>query len=97
MIGFHWLPKVFRLFLVRRFSCGHYPRARNAAEAQAYVADANSVTGRQIRTLFPDAEIKPEKFFGLTKAGWQSGDLHALLRCETDHLTGTAENVIMTP
>ncbi|WP_291365520.1 class I SAM-dependent methyltransferase [Acetobacter sp. UBA5411] len=68
MIGFHWLPKMFRRFLVRQLSCGHYPRARNAAEAQAYVADANSITNRQMRTLFPDAEIKPEKFLGLTKS-----------------------------
>ena len=68
MIGFHWLPKPVRRLLMRNFACGHYPRARNATEAAAYVEDANSMTGRQMRALFSDAEIRREKFFGLTKS-----------------------------
>lgn len=68
MIGFHWLPKPVRRLLVRTVACGHYPRARNAEEARAYVEDAGSMTGRQMRRLFPDAEIRREKFMGLTKS-----------------------------
>lgn len=68
MIGFHWLPKRLRLTLMMYRSCGHYPRARSRAEAQQYVADANSVTYRQMRRLFPDAAITGEKFLGLNKS-----------------------------
>ncbi|NHN87312.1 class I SAM-dependent methyltransferase [Acetobacter conturbans] len=67
-IGFHWLPKAIRMQLVMNFACGYYPRAKTRAEALGYVEDADCLSHHQMRSLFPDARILGERFFGLNKS-----------------------------
>ena len=49
-------------------SLGFYPKARTYDEARGYVQEAHLLTRRQMRELFPGAELRRERFFGLVKS-----------------------------
>ena len=66
--AFHYLPKSARLALVKRRACGFYPKAQSDAEAQRFIDDASLISIRQMRQLFPDAEVQREWFYGLSKS-----------------------------
>lgn len=65
---FHWMPVSWRYRLVMARSCGFYPRLSDLGKAMAAVEDATLLDKRQMRFLFPDAELVYEKFFGMTKS-----------------------------
>jgi glycosyltransferase involved in cell wall biosynthesis len=65
---FHWLPHKLRTLLVRRLALGHWPRARNSAEAHALVDSAQLLTRRELQALLPDARIIRERVIGLPKS-----------------------------
>lgn len=64
----HWLPDQITYRLHMMTKAGFYPKADDVQSAMEIVEDARLLDIRQMRTLFPDAEIQKEKFFGLTKA-----------------------------
>ena len=64
----HWLPKPLRVRLVMRFGLGHWRRQPDVASAVKRVDSARLLSGQMFRALFPDAEIRPERFGPLTKS-----------------------------
>lgn len=65
---FHWIPEPLRIRLIMSRSFGFYPKAKTIDEAMACVEDAVIVDRLRFTALFPDAQIVPEKFMGLTKS-----------------------------
>jgi hypothetical protein len=65
---FHWLPEPARVWTLRHFSLGPYPRATTLDQAMSFHEDARLLTASQFRHLFPDAEIRHERLLGLTKS-----------------------------
>jgi hypothetical protein len=74
--GFQFLPRPLQVAMVRRLNLGWYRRRPEPAEALALVAEHRLLTLRELRALFPGAEILRERVLGLTKSfiacgGWQ--------------------------
>jgi hypothetical protein len=65
---FHWLPEPLRIRLLMSRSLGFFPKARDTDEAMRFLEYAVMIDRRRFVALFPDAEIVPEKFMGLTKS-----------------------------
>ncbi len=65
---FHWLPEPTKLWLFSHFKLGWSAKANNVAEGMALVEYASLLNARMFTSLFPDAEIRKEKFYGLTKS-----------------------------
>lgn len=65
---FHWLPKPLRVWLVTRFSLGHWPKGANTDEAVEIVESARLLSKAMYQALFDDALIKKEKILFLTKS-----------------------------
>ncbi len=64
----HWLPEQLRCRLVRRFALGFADAQRTVAAAMVRVQSARLLDKDQMRALFPDAAIEPERFCGLSKS-----------------------------
>ncbi|WP_422376357.1 methyltransferase domain-containing protein [Roseibium sp.] len=65
---FHWLPKATRVWLVRHFSLGHWPKASSTDEAVETVESARLLNHAMFVALFDDAKIRKEKITFLTKS-----------------------------
>lgn len=65
---FHWLPPSWRLSLIMRRSLGFWPKANTIDEGMRTIESALLVDRRMMGALFPDAEIRNESFYGLTKS-----------------------------
>ena len=65
---FHWLPRRARILLVRLFSMGHLPKARDKQSAEEIVDSAQLTTFKQLEIMFPEAIIHREIVFGMTKS-----------------------------
>ena len=59
-------PLRYRLFMIRRN--GFYAKAANVSHAMEMIQDANLLDRSQMRSLFPDADIRAERAFGLIKS-----------------------------
>ena len=66
--GWHYLPETARVAIIRRRRCGWRGPYPELAEARQKVREIRLMKGSELRTLFPDAEVRPEKFHGLTKS-----------------------------
>lgn len=64
----HWLPQSWTYRLVMTRTNGYWPRQDNVSGAVAVVQSAQLVDFRQMQALFPDADVKRERFLGLTKS-----------------------------
>ncbi len=64
----HWMPRPFRMKLMRWLPLAHSGRARDLAHAAEMVDGARMITGEQMRFLFPDARIQAERFALLAKS-----------------------------
>ena len=65
---FHWLPKSWRIFLVRARKMGHLPKAKDMEHACEIVESAQLRRENELRQFFPESVICAEKFMGLTKS-----------------------------
>jgi len=65
---FHLLPDPVKQSFLLRKRRGFVPKANDVGEASHRAQYAFLLTHRQMQFLFPDAEIKREKFFGFTKS-----------------------------
>lgn len=68
MLGIHWMPRPWQRALVSSKARGFYPQAAGLDEADRILADASLLDGQDMATLFPEARIERERFFGLTKS-----------------------------
>jgi hypothetical protein len=62
------LPFVARRELVRHFKLGWYQKIPDKKAAEEFLAGFQLRTKREMRLLFPKADIKCEKFLGLNKS-----------------------------
>lgn len=72
---FQFLPLRYKVFLVRNFKMGWYPKILNEQNAMETIGSICLLTERELKELFPEATIYKEKFLGLTKSfmvfgGW---------------------------
>jgi hypothetical protein len=65
---FQFLPEPARIWLLQHFALGHYPRLPDLADAIRCHEDVRLISRRQFAYLFPDAELRYEKLFGLVKS-----------------------------
>lgn len=65
---FHWFPKPIRIWLVMRFSLGHWRKASSADEAVRTVESAHLLNKKKFRALFSDSEILTERLFFMPKS-----------------------------
>jgi SAM-dependent methyltransferase len=72
---FQFFPLALKVFLIRHFSLGWYPKIPDKAEATRAAKSVRLLNRSEIEDLFPGGEIYEEKLFGLTssfivRAGW---------------------------
>ncbi len=72
---FQFLPLGLKIFLVRHFDIGWHKRTPNKQKAAQLVNSIRLLTEKELKKLFPGANIYKEKLFGLTKSlivyeGW---------------------------
>ena len=65
---FNWLPEPLRISLVLWRGCGAFPKAENIDDAVRFIEDSNLLDMKRFRALFPDADIRRERVWGLTKS-----------------------------
>lgn len=66
--GFQWMPATVRAWLMTKMRLGFFARQTNWNEAKDHVDSIRLLTSGQVKNLFPDAKIKRERFFGLSKS-----------------------------
>jgi hypothetical protein len=64
----HWLPKSARRLLVRNFTVWGILRRPTQEYVDGVVAEIRLLNKMEMAKLFPDAEIKSERFLGLSKS-----------------------------
>jgi hypothetical protein len=65
---FHWMPESWRLRLVMSRRLGFWPRAKDVDSAMKQVQSAVLLDRRMYQSLFPDSDVRPERFLALTKS-----------------------------
>jgi 2-polyprenyl-3-methyl-5-hydroxy-6-metoxy-1,4-benzoquinol methylase len=73
---FQFLPTRIRVWLLRNFNLGWFPKTADEAKATEIVESIRLLNRTEFVQLFPGAKVYEEKFFGLTKSfiaydGWQ--------------------------
>jgi hypothetical protein len=64
----HWLPKRVRVALMRNFTVRGLVTRPTRQECEAFADEVRMLTPKDMRTLFPEAEIWHERFMGMTKS-----------------------------
>lgn len=64
----HWLPRCWHRWLFRWLSVRGWLRRGDNVGLDTLVAELRLLTFREMRELFPDCEIRREKFLGITKS-----------------------------
>jgi hypothetical protein len=65
---FHWVPESLRYRLIMAGDLGYMKKAYSVSDAVRSVQSARLLDYKQFAELFPDAEIRRERFIGLTKS-----------------------------
>jgi hypothetical protein len=63
----HWLPKRWQARLLRNFTFWGWITRPDAAARDRFLNTTRMLTRAEFESLFPDADIRVERFFGLTK------------------------------
>jgi Methyltransferase domain len=66
--GIHFLPKTWQVRLLRNFSVWGLIVRPTAAECERQVAEVRLLGRKEMRRLFPDAEIQAERVCGFSKS-----------------------------
>lgn len=64
----HWTPRPVRARMMRALPLAHAGRAPDLETAYGFVDGSRLLSARQMRALFPDADLIPEKLGGLAKS-----------------------------
>ncbi|HII07127.1 MAG TPA: class I SAM-dependent methyltransferase [Methanotrichaceae archaeon] len=65
---FQFFPPALKVFMIRHFSLGWYPRIPEKEEATKAAKSIRLLRRREVADLFPDGKIRDEKLFGLTSS-----------------------------
>ena len=66
--AFQYLPLEMRATLLTRFELGHPGRISDRDEARRWASEIRLLKAKDMRRLFPDAQLHRERFLGLTKS-----------------------------
>jgi hypothetical protein len=64
----HWMPESWRYRILMKRTCGFWRKQPDVGSAMKAIQSAVLLDRQQMRFLFPDAEIIPEKVLGFTKS-----------------------------
>jgi hypothetical protein len=64
----HWLPQRWQRRLLRRFTLWGWLSRPSPERVERFLAETRLLGLREMRELFPDCEIRRERFLGLTKS-----------------------------
>jgi len=64
---FHWLPMPIRTFLLQNLSLAYRGKIPDFGQARLAVESSILLTGKEVRYLFPNSNIKFERFLGFKK------------------------------
>jgi hypothetical protein len=78
VVGWQWMPIGVRKTVIRRRQCGWRGPCRDDEAADAAVREVRLMTRGQLRRLFPNAVIIPERFGGLVKSWIVHADFSAV-------------------
>jgi hypothetical protein len=67
-VGFQWLPEPFRARILMHCGLGFFKKCSTFDEAMRAVQDSSLLDWRMFSTLFPDAELRFERWMGLPKS-----------------------------
>lgn len=77
---FQFLPLRLKVFLLCNFKIGAWDWSREISDRRTAAERAGSIrllTGKELKTLFPEGSVYREKFWGLTKSFIVYGDVNA--------------------
>jgi len=66
--AWQWLPLKLRVALIRRWRCGWRGPCPDPAKALELVSELRLMRRRELKALFPEGTLVPEKFCGLVKS-----------------------------
>jgi hypothetical protein len=64
----HWLPERVRVAILRRRGVGWAGRCEDPAHARRIVQEHRLMRRRELASLFPEGDVRPERFGGLVKS-----------------------------
>lgn len=64
----HWMPEFWRYRIIMKRRCGYWQKQPDVGGAMRAIQSAVLVDKVQMQSLFPDARILTEKFWGATKS-----------------------------
>ena len=67
-VGWQWLPLAVRVSILRRWACGWRGPCPDPIGARRLVEEIRLLTRKEIRELFPRANIVAERFYGFVKS-----------------------------
>jgi Methyltransferase domain len=67
-IGWQWLPLAVRVSILRRWTCGWRGPCPDPIGARRLVEEIRLLTRKELRELFPRADIVAERFYGFVKS-----------------------------
>jgi hypothetical protein len=66
--GWQWMPECLRVSLVRRWKCGWLGPYPEVAAARNAVKEIRLLDNAELKAIFPNATLIPERFLGLVKS-----------------------------
>jgi hypothetical protein len=66
--GWQWMPECIRVSLVRRWRCGWLGPYPEVVAARNAVKEIRLLDKAELKAIFPNATLIPERFFGLVKS-----------------------------
>jgi Methyltransferase domain len=66
--GWQWMPESLRISMVRRWKCGWLGPYPEVAAARNAVKEIRLLDKVELRAIFPNATLVPERFLGLVKS-----------------------------
>jgi hypothetical protein len=65
---FQFFPESIKIFLVMNFNMGWYKKCSTYAESLSLIRSIHLFKRSELEVLFPNAELRKERFLGLTKS-----------------------------
>src|SRR5690606_34842315 len=66
--GWQWLPESVRVALLLKRRCGWRGPCPDREEARRFVQEVRLLSRRELKKIFPRAQVLPERFYGLVKS-----------------------------
>jgi hypothetical protein len=67
-VGWQWMPLDMRISLIRHRRFGWRGPCSDPQKARELVSEVRLMTGGELKTIFPEAKLVPEKFMGFNKS-----------------------------